>query len=229
VTCIERIPHVAAAARRLIELNGASHKVRVFEGDARTFVPDEPADVVICDMLHAALVRDKQIAVIEDFKARHEAHFGRSIPIVIPEATILAVQPVYQPYEFSGGFTAPVPLFYQAGNPHTPTVELGAPEVYAIVEYARETPVDFVFDRLMTIDTTGTINALRFVTKNVVGIYPKEARTSDWHMSYLSIPLPEPITVQAGERIRVRFQYEAGASMQSLGNAISATPWRRSR
>lgn len=229
VTCIERIPHVAAAARTLIEMNGASHKVRVHEADARTFVPDEPADVVICDMLHAALVRDKQIAVLEDFKARHEAHFGRAIPIVIPEATILAVQPIFQPFEFTGGFTAPVPLFYQAGNPNAPTVEMGNPEVYAIVEYARETPVDFVFDRLMTIDQAGTINALRFVTKNVVGIYPKEGRTSDWHMSYMSIPLPEPITVEAGERIRVRFQYEAGASMQSLGAAISASHWRRNR
>jgi predicted RNA methylase len=226
VSCIERIPHVAAAARRLIEMNGASHKVTVFEGDARTFVPDEAADVVICDMLHAGLVRDKQIAVLEDFKARHEAHFGRPIPIIIPEATILAVQPVFQPFEF-GGYVAPVPMFFQAGVSGTSTVELGSPEVYAIVEYARETPVDFVFDRLMTVDSTGTINALRFITKNVVGIFPKEGRSSDWHMNYMTIPLPQPIQVTAGERIRVRFQYEAGASMQSLGNAISATPWRR--
>lgn len=226
VSCIERIPHVAAAARRFIEANGASHKVTVFDGDARTFVPDEPADVVICEMLHAGLVREKQIAVLEDFKARHEAHFGRGIPLIIPEATILAVQPVYQPYDF-GGYVAPVPLFFQAGINSGPTVELGSPEVYAIVEYARETPVDFVFDRLMTVDSTGTINALRFITKNVVGIFPKEGRSSDWHMNYMSIPLPEPIHVTAGERIRVRFQYEAGASMQSLGNAISATPWRR--
>jgi small-conductance mechanosensitive channel len=43
----------------------------------------------------------------------------------------------------------------------------------------------------------------------------------------VTIPFPQPIQVTAGERIRVRFQYEAGASMQSLGNAISATPWRR--
>ena len=40
---------------------------------------------------------------------------------------------------------------------------------------------------------------------------------------------PQVDAMLAGERIRVRFQYEAGASMQSLGNAISATPWRRSR
>ena len=228
VTCIERIPHVAAAARRLLELNGAPN-IRVHAADARTFVPDEPADVVICDMLHAGLVRDKQIAVLEDFKARHQAHFGSPIPVIIPEATILAVQPVFQPYEFTGGFLAPVPLFYPAGHPGVPTVELGSPEVYAIVEYARETPVDFAFDRLMTVDRACTVNALRFVTKNIVGIYPEEARTSDWHMAYMSIPLPEPIPVAAGAKIRVSFHYEAGASMQSLCGAIRAEAWRPAR
>ncbi len=228
VSCIERIPHVAAAARALIAINGASHKVRVFEGDARTFVPDEPADVVICDMLHAGLVRDKQIAVLEDFKARHEAHFGRAIPTIIPEATILAVQPIFQPFDFNG-FFAPIPLFSPPGIGSGQTVELGSPEVYAIVEYARETPLDFVFDRLMTIDTAGTVNALRFVTKNVVGIFPETGRTCDWHMNYLSIPLAEPIHVSAGERIRVKFHYEAGCSMQSLGDGLSAQIWRRSQ
>ena len=97
VTLVERLPHVAAAARRLLLANGASDKVTVVQADARRFVPQEAADVVICEMLHAALLREKQIQILECFKAHHQARFGRRVPRIIPEATLLAVQPVFQP------------------------------------------------------------------------------------------------------------------------------------
>jgi type I protein arginine methyltransferase len=221
VTCIERLPHVAAAARRLLAANGAADKVTVVEGDARNFMPDEPADVVICELLHVALLREKQAEVIAGFRARHEAHFGRSIPRIIPEASILAVQPVFQPYDFHG-YHAPVPLFLEPGSVYANTIEMGNPEVYAVAEYVGEIPGSIVVDGFVVAGSQGTINALRFITKNIVGIFPHEGRSADWHMQYMSIPLPRPIAVNPGDQVRVSFQYDTGGSIESLMTSLQA-------
>jgi predicted RNA methylase len=222
VTMIERLSHVAAAARRLLAANGALEKVNVVEADARDFVPVEPVDVVICEMLHAALLREKQIDVLQRFKIRHRAKFGLRVPVIIPEATILAVQLVYQHYDFHG-YYAPVPVFLEAGAAGDATLEMGAPQIYSVIDYIEELPEMFSVDGTLCVDRPGTVNALRFITKNTVGIFPPEGRSADWHMPYLSLPLPHPIPVRAGDNLRVRFQYDAGGSIESLQSSIQAS------
>jgi predicted RNA methylase len=184
-------------------------------------VPDEPVDVVICEMLHAALLREKQLEVLQTFKARHFARFGTRVPLVIPEATILAVQLVYQPYDFHG-YQAPVPFFFEAGVDGASTVEMGAPKIYSVIDYAQDLPEIFPVDGPLAVERSGTVNALRFITKNLVGIFGAEGRSADWHMPYMSLALPEPISVEAGDEVRVRFQYDAGASIESLQASLDA-------
>jgi protein arginine N-methyltransferase 1 len=215
VTCVERLPHVAAAARRLLAMNGAADKVTVVEGDARGFMSDEPADVLICELLHVALLREKQTEVVAGFKARHEAYFGQSVPRIIPEASILAVQPVYEPYDFHG-YHAPVPLFMEPGSMHSNTIEMGPPEVYAMAEYLGDIPGSIAVDGCLRADRSGTINAIRFITKHVVGIFVDERRSADWHMLYMSVPLPRALTVAERDRVRVSFRYDTGGSVESL-------------
>ena len=224
VTLVEKLPHVAAAARHLLHANGVSEKVTVIEADARMYVPDEPADVVICEMLHVALVREKQIEVLQHFKAQHEAKFGLQIPLIIPEASILAVQPVFQPYDFHGYFAA-VPLFFEAGA-QSPTVEMGPPLVYCTVDYAQILPESFALNHKLSIDRSGTVNALRFITKVPVGIFAAELRSVDWYMPYMSLPLAAPLEVEAGSELLVSFQYDAGASIESLQSSIQVDPVR---
>ena len=60
----------------------------------------ERVDVVICEMLHTAMLREKQLAVIASFKKRYLERFGGPLPIYIPEAAVMAVQPVYASYDF---------------------------------------------------------------------------------------------------------------------------------
>jgi protein arginine N-methyltransferase 1 len=223
VTCVERLPHVAAAARRLLDENGALDKVTVVQADARSYVPDEPADVVICEMLHSGLLRERQAEVLTAFKRHHEVRFGRPIPRILPEATFLAVQPLWQPYTFHG-YHAPVPLFADTGPRGQRPVPLGAPLVYALIEYVRDFQLAFDFDGLLAIDHAGSVNALRFITKNVVGIFPSEGRSADWHMHYLALPLARPVRVEAGSQLRLRFRYEAGGSIESLVSTLSLEP-----
>lgn len=219
VTLVERLPQNAAAARRLLALNGVAERVSVVEADARDFTPDEPADVVICEMLHAGLLREKQIEVISTFKARHFERFGLKVPRVLPEATFLGAQLVYQPYDFHG-YHAPVPLFFEAGAAGVNTVEMSEPKVYAAFEYARHLPQQLHMDSTLTANRGGSVNAVRFITKNLVGIFPTEDRSADWHMPYLSLPLLHAVEVNEGEALHLRFQYEPGGSIESLQTSL---------
>jgi type I protein arginine methyltransferase len=221
VTLVERLPHVAAAARRLLIANGASERVTVVEADARDYVPDRPADVVICEMLHASLLREKQVEVLKIFKARHLELFGNPLPRILPEATFLGTQLVYQPYDFHG-YYAPVPLFFEAGAAGVSTVEMSAPRVYATVEYSAPMAELYVVDEDLKVQRDGTVNALRFITKNLIGIFAAEGRSADWHMPYMSLPLPQPLRVQAGDAVHIRFQYEPGGSIESLQSSLQA-------
>jgi predicted RNA methylase len=222
VTMVERLPHVAAMARLLLARNGVADKVSVVEADARDYVPEEPVDVVICEMLHAALLREKQIEVLGRFKAQHEARFGRRVPRIIPEASLLGVQLIYQPYEFHG-YYAPVPFFFEAGNGAASTIEMGPPALYSLVEYVSDLPETFPVDGVLAVDKPGTVNALRFSTRNAVGVFMDEKRTADWYMPNMSLALPHPITVDVGDRLHVRFQYDAGGSIESLQSSLQAS------
>ena len=222
VTMVERIPQVAAAARLLLARNGVADKVSVVEADARDYVPEEPVDVVICEMLHAALLREKQIEVLGRFKEQHEARFGRRVPLIIPEANLLGVQLVYQPYEFHG-YYAPVPFFFEAGSGPGSTIEMGPPALYSLIEYAADLPETFPVDGLLAVDKPGTVNALRFITRTAVGVFMAEKRTADWYLPSMSLALPHPITVVAGDRLHVRFQYDAGGSIESLQASLQAS------
>lgn len=222
VTLVERLPHVAAAARLLLSKNGVADKVSVVEADARNYVPEEPVDVVICEMLHTALLREKQIEVLTRFKARHEARFERRVPRIIPEASLLGVQLIHQPYDFHG-YHAPVPLFFEAGTGAGSTVEMGLPALYSLIEYTGDLPETFPVDALLTADKPGAVNALRFSTRNAVGVFVAEKRTADWYMPNMSLPLPHPISVKAGDRLRIRFQYDAGGSIESLQSSMQAS------
>jgi hypothetical protein len=76
-------------------------------------------------------------------------------------------------------------------------------------------PKSFSVEEVLKADQAGTINALRFITKNLVGIFAHEQRSADWYMPYMSLALPHPIAVEAGDPLRIRFQYDAGASVES--------------
>jgi hypothetical protein len=40
-------------------------------------------------------------------------------------------------------------------------------------------------------------------------------------MAYMSIPLPQPVSVLAGDRLKLSFKYETGGSIESLINSLT--------
>jgi hypothetical protein len=219
VYCVERIPHVARAAQRLIDDNGCGDRVAVVNADANDFLPPEPVDVVICEMVHTAMIREKQLSVIASFKKRYLERFGGPLPRFIPEAAVMAVQAVNADYDFHG-YHAAVPMFIDGGGNGRRVNRLAAPGLYAMFQYADDYDQHFEVDLLAQMESPGTLNALRFITKNLLAIVEDEGRSIDWDMQDLVIPLARPLSINEGDVVRIRFRYDAGDSLLALAESI---------
>jgi protein arginine N-methyltransferase 1 len=193
----------------------------VIHADAFDYLPPEPVDVVICEMIHVAMLREKQVEVIESFKRRYLARFGGPLPVFLPEAAIMAVQPLQQEYDFEG-FQAPIVQFQPTNVVYPGTVELAQPAVYSIIDYSQ--PVDslFAWEGRFVIEKGGRLNALRFITKNVLSIVEELGTTIDWLNHYMMLPLAQPLEVRAGDVVQVSFAYRAGGSIPSLEASMRA-------
>ena len=214
VWCVERNPELADTARRLLRANGAD-AVEVVVADAREFLPPEPVDVVVCEMLHVGLLREKQIEVIDAFKANYRRRFAERLPRFVPEATVQAVQPLCQDFAFHG-YEAPVPFFQEPHAPQPRTTELGPPQVYGSFLYEDLLHHEITWRGGLQIERDGVLNALRIVTKNLLAIVPTQGRSIDWLMNYLVVPLERPRRVEAGETVELSLAYEAGAPISAL-------------
>ncbi|MBQ5945933.1 methyltransferase domain-containing protein [Massilia sp. ST3] len=219
VYCVEYNPDMVREARKFLAINPNGHKVEVVHADAFDYLPPEPVDVVICEMIHVGMLREKQVEVIESFKRRYLARFGGPLPVFLPEAVIMAAQPVQQEYDFEG-FHAPIVQFQETNVVYPGTVELAQPAVYSIIDF--QTPVDthIGFEGSMLVEKSGTLNAMRFITKNVLAVVQEQSTTIDWLNHYMTLPLAKPMQVQAGDLLRVSFHYRAGGSIPSLQASI---------
>ena len=220
VWCVERNPELAQAARRLLALNPGGERVEVVEADAFDYLPPEPVDVVICEMLHVGMLREKQVPVLAAFKRRYLEKFGEPLPRFVPEGFIQAVQPVQQSFDF-GGYYAPVPSLQDPSALQPRTRELGLPVLFQLACYGDSLPADCDWQGELAIAQDGQLNALRFITKNVLAIVEEEQRTVDWFSQYLILPLDEPLTVTAGQQVAVSFSYTLGDPIATLKPNVS--------
>ena len=219
VYCVEFNPDMVQAARKMLSMNPNGHKVEVVHADAFEYLPPEPVDVVICEMIHVAMLREKQVEVMESFKRRYLARFGGPLPVFLPEAVIMAVQPIQQDYDFEG-FYAPIVQFQETTVHYPGTHELAPAAVYSILDFSQPTDLAIAWQGQFLVQNAGSVNAMRFVTKNVLAVVQEENSTIDWLNQYMTLPLSNPVQVKAGDVIEVSFQYRAGASIPSLEAAI---------
>ena len=219
VYCVEFNPDMVAEARRLLAKNRDGDKVEVIHADAFEYLPPEPVDVVICEMIHVAMLREKQVEVIENFKQRYLEKFGGPLPIFIPEAVVMAVQPVQQTCDFLG-YQAPIIQFLQPGVFSADTRELAQPALYSVIDFTQTNGLQISWAGSFTIEQGGSVTALRFITKNILAVLMETGGTIDWLNHYLSLPLDEAVEVKAGDVLELSFSYRAGGSFASLQNSI---------
>ena len=221
VWCVEFNPELVNESRRLLALNPDGNKVEVIHADAFEYLPPEPVDVVICEMIHVAMLREKQVAVIESFKQRYLRRFGGKLPVFIPEAVIMAVQPLQQNYDFFG-YYAPIIQFQRPHIIQHRSIELAPPAVYCTLDFASNNTLEINWQGTFILTETGTINALRFITKNILAVLNQQSTTIDWLIDYLVLPLPHAIEGEAGDELQVEFEYAAGGTIPSLEQSLRA-------
>ena len=221
VYCVEFNPDMVKEARKMLALKPNGEKVEVVHADAFEYLPPEPVDVVICEMIHVAMLREKQVEVIESFKRRYLERFGGPLPVFLPEAVIMAVQPMQQEYDFEG-FYAPIVQFQETNVIHPGTVEAAQPAVYSIIDFSQPNELAYAWQGKFVIERGGEINAMRFVTKNILAVVAERATTIDWLNHYMTLPLATPIMAKQGDVLQVSFQYRAGGSIPSLQAALRA-------
>ncbi len=219
VYCVELNPDMVKAARKMLSMNPNGHKVEVVHADAFEYLPPEPVDVVICEMIHVAMLREKQVEVMESFKRRYLARFGGPLPVFLPEAVIMAVQPLQQDYDFEG-FYAPIVQFQETQTAKPGTLELAPPAVYSILDFSQPVDTTIAWQGRFLIEKAGVVNAMRFITKNILAVVAEENSTIDWLNHYMSLPMAHPVEVRAGDVLQVQFQYRAGGSIPALEAAI---------
>ena len=225
VYCVEFNPDMVLEARKFLGINKNGERVEVIHADAFEYLPPEPVDVVICEMIHVAMLREKQVEVIEHFKQRYLERFGGPLPVFLPEAVLMAVQPVQQEYDFDG-FIAPIVQFQQPGQIQNGTVELSQPQVYSLIDFTQPNDTLYRWEGQFTAERDGVLNALRFITKNILAVVPERNSTIDWLNHYMTLPLAEPMPIRAGETIQAGFAYRAGAQIQSLQATMRAVAVR---
>jgi predicted RNA methylase len=143
VYCVEFNPGYGAGSAQVPGPQSNGEKVEVIHADAFEYLPPEPVDVVICEMIHVGMLREKQVEVIESFKRRYAERFGGPLPVFLPEAVIMAVQPLQQEYDFEG-FYAPIVQFQETTVIYPGTVELAPPAVYSIIDFNQPNELSIV-------------------------------------------------------------------------------------
>lgn len=220
VQCVERNPLLVKTSRALLERNGVSQQVEVIQADAEEWLPNHPVDIVICEMLHVGLLREKQLQVISAFKEGHLRRFG-NCPQFIPEASILMVQAVQQDFGFCG-YQAPVPVFQLLQTEHESTTRsLSDLEPYSSIIYDEEFSPDLRLESQQTVVSEGEFNAVRFVTQNALAIDETNGTAVLWPNHALILPTPAPGFVVAGDKVNLRFHYRAGDEILTIQESLT--------
>lgn len=215
VRAIERNPELVQCSRRFLAENGLADRVRVIQADAANWIPEEPVDLVICEMLHVGLLREKQAQVISAFKQNYISKFGKQLPIFVPEVSILMCQPIEQDFRFAG-YHAPLPMFQAPVQAQPRTQEIAALQSYQMVHYDQQIETKYNCQMNFQAAVSGQVNAMRMVTQNVLTIDTANQQAITWANQCLVLPMKSPVYVNAGDKLSMSINYEAGQPIESV-------------
>jgi len=218
VYAVEADPAVAALGRRLVGLNGLEAKVRYGHGRAQDFLPPEPVDVVVCEMLHAALAVEQQVAVLNAVRAGLERTYPGHPFRVVPREVVCYCQLVEAGFDFYG-YHAP---FVRLGDTYQadPTVRALSPLVpYLHADFGAIVAPAVRAVRQVVADAAGTVTALRLVTQAVL-VHDEPAPEGnglvDWFVNYAVLPLRVPLRAEPGSAFGVEVTYEMGCPLDEV-------------
>lgn len=222
VQSVERNPELVDCSRKLVKANGLSDAISIMHDDASCYVPTTPIDVVICEMLHVGLLREKQLQVIAAFKENYLQAFGPPLPRFIPEASLLTVQMIQQCFDFEG-YLAPIPIFQPPAAQTAGTYELSSPFRYGEIVYSDNYQQQFSLDRKIRAERQGTFNAIRLLTHNILSIDDHMGTFVSWANQFLVLPIEQPMQLAANEMVPIKFAYRSGDELETFRAGFATT------
>lgn len=206
VTAIEVNPESLHYAKKAAQMNGVEQVIEFVEGNFSEFVPNEKADVVICEMLSSMMLVEQQIPA--SFHATEK--ILKPDGVILPQEVIVYIVPVecteiwerfqYEDLQF--------PRIVQTVT-HDATRDLANIGVLETFDF-RNLKQDVAVDKTLHFSAVdkGTIHGL-------VGIFESNL-FGDIHLKMddgwkqLFIPLTQPIKVVAGDIVSIRISYQPG-------------------
>jgi len=167
------------------------------------------------------MLREKQVEMVESFKRRYLKKFGGPLPVMVPTAVLMAVQPLQQKYDFHG-YQAPIIQVQEFSGNAPDTIELAPPTLYSTMDFNQPNALDIAWEGSFLIHRDGQVNALRFITKNILAMTLETSSSINWLNRYMAFPLSQPVNVQAGDVLRVRFNYKTGGLLSTLTDTLQA-------
>jgi hypothetical protein len=127
-----------------------------------------------------------------------------------------------QSFDFFG-YYAPIIQFQRPHVIQNRSVELASPVVYSTLDFTQSNSGEIHWQGDIVLCKDGTVNALRFITKNILAVLENPGSTIDWLIDYLVLPLAEKVEGKAGDTVHIKFHYQAGESIRMLEQRLSAT------
>jgi hypothetical protein len=218
VYAAEADPGVAELGARLLELNGLTDRVHYQQGRAERTLPPEPVDVVVCEMLHAALAVEQQAPVLNAVRRGLAKAFPDHPFRVIPQEAVSYCQLLEADFTYHG-YLAP---FVRLGDTYhaDPAIRpLSGLVPYHHADFGGLVKPDVDAEVSLAADGVGTVNAVRLLTQAVLSYdesAPADERLIDWYVNYVVIPLPGPLDAQPGASFAVKLGYRLGCALDQI-------------
>lgn len=198
-------------ARKFLEINGMSSQVSLVIADATREIPTGPFDVVICEMMFAALIQEKQVEVLRN---------ATSVLGGLPERTIprrakLMVDAGFANFwyeDYFAPFTVPYdPKDYEA---------LTTTNEYLKVDFLNLPNSDHVNVRTFSkAESSGEVNAIRVTTETEL-MPNKWISASEEYCWPFVFPLTRSQEIKKGDRLCVQLDYLFGGHYSNLQGEV---------
>jgi predicted RNA methylase/predicted transcriptional regulator len=218
VYAVEIDPFMIEAAKNITLYYPAVDKIEFIEADAETVELDEKVDVVICEMLDTALIREPQIPVMNHAIQNLLKPSGKVVPI----KAITKIELVNSDYNFYG-YDFSMPYYEKCGARHVKDI-LSNQELLHTIRFDEINPT--VVDREITIKIVknGFVNSFRLTTY----VYADEDTFMEptiWLNPPLVLPLThkgnsQDIYVKKGDDISMYLFYEMGSSLDRISYSL---------
>lgn len=212
VFCSEIDPAIAAFAKQNIANSGVADRIRLIEGSTLDVKAGDldglKPQVLIAENLSTWQVTEPQNQVINHLRTLAEPG-----AVSIPALTRNYLQLAQTEYTFFETVELSCHFFEFSGI--RGPIHLSAPALFSTFDY--NTTNDVALDHTITVPawTSGTVNSLR-LTSPMEYSSGNHFDSSDSLMPPVVVPLAKPVTVRAGDQVKITIRYQTNTRWEDV-------------